>query len=233
MGVILGVLKWGKVPNWGSGDAMYAQQSRFTGNKLVSANQPMIYQIVWEAASRPPDYTPVIYQDVVNIVFQVYGTTEFPSPTSVDDWELIGQIKKSRDIPNTNVVNTDVPTYQRFTVDISRMVADQLSYSLVPIGKGSWENTEYGGLNGGTPKQDNIVMGVSPYNVTRNGAIRTIRVEAYAEMLAEDLSIEKAITTVSAPDADYVRAINSVPNFSSNTYLARIRELNENSPLHN
>lgn len=231
MGVILGVLKWGKVPNWGSGDAMYAQQSRFTGNKLVSANQPMIYQIVWEAASRPPDYTPVIYQDVVNIVFQVYGTTEFPSPTSVDDWELIGQIKKSRDIPNTNVVNGDIPNYQRFTVDISRMVADQLSYSLVPIGKGSWENTEYGGLNGGTPKQDNIVMGVSPYNVTRNGAIRTIRVEAYAEMLAEDLSIEKAITTVSAPDADYVRAINSVPNFSSNTYLARIRELNENSPL--
>jgi len=230
MGVILGVLKWGKVPNWGSGDAMYAQQSRFTGNKLVSANQPMIYQIVWEAASRPPDYTPVIYQDVVNIVFQVYGTTEFPSPASVDDWELIGQIKKSRDIPNTNVVNDDVPTYQRFTVDISRMVADQLSYSLVPIGKGSWENTEYGGLNGGTPKQDNIVMGVSPYNVTRNGAIRTIRVEAYAEMLAEDLTIEKATTTVSAPDADYVRAINSVPNFSSNTYLARIRELNENSP---
>lgn len=230
MGVILGVLKWGKVPNWGSGDAMYTQQSRFTGNKLVSANQPMIYQIVWEAASRPPDYTPVIYQDVVNIVFQVYGTTEFPSPASVDDWELIGQIKKSRDIPNTNVVNDDVPTYQRFTVDISRMVADQLSYSLVPIGKGSWENTEYGGLNGGTPKQDNIVMGVSPYNVTRNGAIRTIRVEAYAEMLAEDLTIEKATTTVSAPDADYVRAINSVPNFSSNTYLARIRELNENSP---
>lgn len=230
MGVILGVLKWGKVPNWGSGDAMYAQQSRFTGNKLVSANQPMIYQIVWELSGLLPTDTPVGYQDVVNIVFQVYGTTEFPSPASVDDWELIGQIKKSRDIPNTNVVNGAVPSYQRFTVDISRMVADQLSYSLVPIGKGSWENTEYGGLNGGTPKQDNIVMGVSPYNVTRNGAIRTIRVEAYAEMLAEDLSIEKASTTVSAPDADYVRAINSVPNFSSNTYLARIRELNEFSP---
>ena len=231
MGVILGVLKWGKVPNWGSGDAMYAQQSRFKGNKLVSANQPMIYQIVWELSGLLPTDTPVGYQDVVNIVFQVYGTTEFPSPTSVDDWELIGQIKKSRDIPNTNVVNGAVPSYQRFTVDISRMVADQLSYSLVPIGKGSWENTEYGGLNGGTPKQDNIVMGVSPYNVTRNGAIRTIRVEAYAEMIGLDGGIEKATTTVSAPTADYVRAINSVPNFSSNTYLARIRELNEFSPI--
>ena len=230
MGVILGVLKWGKVPNWGSGDAMYTQQSRFTGNKLVSANQPMIYQIVWEATGRPETYPPAGYQDVVNIVFEVYGTTEFPSPASVDDWELIGQIKKSRDIVNTNIVNGDAPSYQRFTVDISRMVADQLSYSLVPIGKGSWENTEYGGLNGGTPKQDNIVMGVSPYNVTRNGAIRTIRVEAYAEMIGLDGGIEKATTTVSAPTADYVRAINSVPNFSSNTYLARIRELNEFSP---
>ena len=230
MGVILGVLKWGKVPNWGSGDAMYTQQSRFTGNKLVSANQPMIYQIVWEATGRPETYPPEGYQDVVNIVFEVYGTTEFPSPASVDDWELIGQIKKSRDIVNTNIVNGNAPSYQRFTVDISRMVADQLSYSLVPIGKGSWENTEYGGLNGGTPKQDNIVMGVSPYNVTRNGAIRTIRVEAYAEMIGLDGGIEKAITTVSAPTADYVRAINSVPNFSSNTYLARIRELNEFSP---
>ena len=230
MGVILGVLKWGKVPNWGSGDAMYTQQSRFRGNKLVSANQPMIYQIVWEATGRPETYPPAGYQDVVNIVFEVYGTTEFPSPASVDDWELIGQIKKSRDIVNTNIVNGNAPSYQRFTVDISRMVADQLSYSLVPIGKGSWENTEYGGLNGGTPKQDNIVMGVSPYNVTRNGAIRTIRVEAYAEMIGLDGGIEKATTTVSAPTADYVRAINSVPNFSSNTYLARIRELNEFSP---
>ena len=239
MGVILGVLKWGKIPYWDSSDAMYGQQSRFIGNKLVSANQPMIYQIVWEASGKNEMYNPSVYQDVVNIVFKVYGTTEFPSPcsgcTDPDDmtaWDLIGTIKKSRDIPNTNVVNGDVPTYQRFTVDISKMVADQLSYSLVPIGKGSWENTEYGGLNGGTPNQDNIVMGVSPYNVTRNGAIRTIQVLAYAEMFAEDLSIEESSTVVTAPNpTPIIRAINSVPSFSSNTYLTQTRLLNEYSPL--
>ena len=236
MATFKGVIKWGKVPDWGNSDVMYAQQSRFTGNSLVSANQPMIYQIVWEASGKPPNYTPEDYQDVVNIVFQVYETTEFPSPANISEWELIGQIKKSRDIPNTNVVNGNVPSYQRFTVDISRMVADQLSYSLVPIGKGSWENTEYGGLNGGTPKQDNIVMGVSPYNVTRNGAIRTIRVEVYAEVFASDLSIVKASgpagggSYVSGEPADIVRAINSVASFSSNTYLNRIRQLNEFSP---
>lgn len=233
MGDFLGVMKWGKVPNWDSSDAMYNQQSRFRGNKLMSANQPLIYQIVWQANNRNEDYPPQGYQDVVNIVFEVYGTTQFPSPLdtpNMENWDLIGKIKKSKDIPNTNIVNDSVPSYQRFTVDISRMVADQLSYSLVPIGKGSWENTEYGGLNGGAPNQDNIVMGVSPYNVTRNGAIRTIRVKAYAEMIGLDGGIERADNSVTAPDPpSLIRVINSVPNYSSSTYLARTRVLTDTS----
>lgn len=218
---------WGQLPLWFNDDTeeMQNQQRRYNANYLVSANQPMIYQAMWSADSGAgfdidETYVPAVEGDVVNVIFKIYATTEYPNPSSSADWDLIGQIKKSRDIPNTNIVNSSVSNSQRFTVDISRIVADQLSYSLVPIGKGSWQNQEYGGLNGGTQKQDNITETISPYNVTRNGAYRAIRVSAEIEMLGSTGIVELSTTTISS--ASVVRAINSVPSFNSKTYYNQV-----------
>ena len=147
MATIRGYATWGQIPLWFSTYEMYNQQVSFNGNYLVSANTPMIYQVIWTAPAAPPldqvdeMYIPAADGDVMNIVFSVYATTEFPTPSfSISDWELLGSIRKSRDIPNTNIVTGTMPISQSFTVDVSRLVANELSYSLVPIGKGSWQS---------------------------------------------------------------------------------------------
>ena len=48
-------------------------------------------------------------------------------------------------------------TGHRFTIDISQLVSDQLSYSLCPINKGTWQSNYYGGMNGGLTMQDNVI----------------------------------------------------------------------------
>ena len=145
MATIRGYATWGQIPLWYSGYEMMNQQVSFNGNYLISANTPMIYQVIWTAPAAPPlaqvneTYIPDADGDVMNIVFSVYATTEFPTPSvTLSDWQLLGRIRKSRDIPNTNIVTGTVPNSQSFTVDVSRLVADELSYSLVPIAKGSW-----------------------------------------------------------------------------------------------
>ena len=245
MATIRGYATWGQIPLWYSGYEMMNQQVSFNGNYLISANTPMIYQVIWTAPAAPPlaevdeMYIPAADGDVMNIVFNVYATTEFPTPSSsLSDWELLGSIRKSRDIPNTNVVTPgDIPNSQSFTVDVSRLVADELSYSLVPIGKGSWQSQAYGGMNGGAPKQDNITQAISPYNVTANGMYRTIKVRADIEQLNADGEVISSTsevyedtahtTTGSAPS---VRVLNSVPSFSENIYNDQMRILDENEP---
>ena len=182
MAAINGTVKWGQVPLWYSGSEMQQQQYSYGGNYLVSANMPMIYQIIWTSTGVNEMYEPTASGDIVNVVFKIYGTTEYPAPVALVDYDLIGQVKKTRDIPNTDLVTSSIANDQRFTIDVARMVADQLSYSLVPIGKGSWQNQTWGGMNGGMRKQDNVTENVSPYNVTRNGAYRRIRVDAEIEI---------------------------------------------------
>ena len=220
---------WGQVPLWFGGSEMVEQQYNFRSNYLISANMPMIYQAIWAGGTPAVDeeYVPVLEGDVVNVIFKVYGTTDYPNPAASSDWDLIGQIRKTRDIPNTNIVNSTIPASQSYTIDISGLVADQLSYSLVPIGKGSWQNQEYGGMNGGGTKQDNITETVSPYNVTRNGTYRAIRVVADIEMLNADGLVEVSTTTLSA--ASVVRVVNSVPAFNLNTYYSQVFILNQNT----
>ena len=231
MGVIRAgtTIVWGQAPLWFAGDEMEEQQYNFRSNYLISANMPMIYQAIWAGGTPAVDeeYPPALEGDIVNVIFKVYATTDYPNPAASSDWDLIGQIKKTRDIPNTNIVNSNTPASQSYTIDISRLVADQLSYSLVPIGKGSWQNQEYGGMNGGETKQDNIIETVSPYNVTRNGAYRAIRVVADVEMLNADGLIEVSTTTLSA--ASVVRVVNSVPAFNLNTFYNQVFTLNQYS----
>ena len=195
---------------------MQHMNNRYQGNYLISANTPMIYQIQWVGTSVNENYTPSVTGDVVNVVFQIYSTTDYPVPSAFADWDLLGEISKKRDVSNTNIVTSSVPNVQSFTIDIANMVSDELSYSLVPIGKGSWQNQEYGGLNGGGAKQDNITETVSPYNVSRNGTYRTIRVDARLEVLDSSGLVVTSSTGVTSTAA--VRVINSVPNFKSKLY---------------
>ena len=196
---------------------MQHMNNRFTGNFLISANTPMIYQVQWTGTSVNENYTPSATGDVINVVFEIYATTESPVPSpSFSNWDLIGEISKKRDVVNTNIVSSTVPNVQSFTIDIASMVSDELSYSLVPIGKGSWQNQEYGGLNGGGAKQDNITETVSPYNVSRNGTYRTIKVDARLEVLdSSGLIVTSSTGVTSAPS---VRVVNSVPNFKAKLY---------------
>ena len=214
-------VQFGIVPYYvGSNTAPYPpmqhMNNRYQGNYLISANTPMIYQVQWVGTSVNENYTPSVTGDVVNIVFEIYSTTDYPVPSAFADWDLLGEISKKRDVSNTNIVNSSVPNVQSFTIDIANMVSDELSYSLVPIGKGSWQNQEYGGLNGGGAKQDNITDTVSPYNVSRNGTYRTIRVDARLEVLDSSGLVVTSSTGVTSTAS--VRVINSVPNFKSKLY---------------
>ena len=121
------------------------------------------------------------------MVFYVYGTTQFVDeeyPASFNNWDLVATIKKSRDIANKKYNNDNsILTHQRFTVDISQVCQDILSYSLVPIGKGTWQSSLWGGMNGGQTKEDNVTEAVSEYNVTPNGSYRHIKVVARPEVI--------------------------------------------------
>ena len=238
MANINGTVNWGQVPRWAPGDEMINQQYNFRQNILVSANKPMIYQAIWtfNATSTPPgtineQSVPEDSGDVVNCIFHVLATTEYPNPSTAD-WDEVAVIKKTRDIPNTNIVNTNVPLNQRFTIDISRIIQDQLSYTLVPIGKGSFQNQEFGGMNGGATKQDNITETISPYNVTRNGSYRAIRVWCEFEQLNASLALEVSVDTLGYASnfVDTVRAINSVPAFNLGTYYQDMFVITSYSP---
>jgi hypothetical protein len=148
--------------------------------------------------------------DVINVVFHIYSTTEFPVPASSSDWQKVATIKKSRDIANRHYSDDSQPTKHRFTLDISQVCSDLLSYSLVPIGLGTWNYAEFGGMNGGRTMQDNVTERVSNYNVSRNGTFRRIRVIAKFEIINSDGSIINATDTLYSNE---ITTVNSVSQF--------------------
>ncbi len=186
----------------------------FRSNYLVSANVPKRYQIRWQNGINEA-YTPTNEGDVVNIVFYIYATTQHidGSFVPITEWDLVATIKKSRDLVNRAYNSSTLENHQRFTIDISQICQDLLSYSLVPIGKGTWQSSLWGGMNGGQTKQDNVTQSVSEYNVTPNGTYRHIRVIAKPEVLTADGLIEEATNTITFPD---IAVINSVHQFEEN-----------------
>tara|TARA_R110002020_G_scaffold744_1_gene3696 strand:+ start:27 stop:1733 length:1707 start_codon:yes stop_codon:yes gene_type:complete len=197
-------------------------------NYLVSANVPKRYQVRWEGAGVNESYTPTktagnsgnTRGDIVNMVFYVYGTTQFVDeeyPASFNNWDLVATIKKSRDIANKKYNNDNsILTHQRFTVDISQVCQDILSYSLVPIGKGTWQSSLWGGMNGGQTKEDNVTEAVSEYNVTPNGSYRHIKVVARPEVILNNGLISEATNEIIFPP---IAVINSVHQFESDVVL--------------
>jgi len=206
----------------------------YRSNYLTSANVPKRYQVRWQgqgydyangtanSVTINEAYVPTKLNgttdsgDIINMVFYVYATTQFDNlnngyPPNLNNWDLVATIKKSRDIANKQYNSNAILNHQRFTVDISQICQDLLSYSLVPIKKGTWQSSFWGGMNGGQTKQDNVTETVSMFNVTPNGSYRAIKVVAKPEViLSTGLVRETTSEKVTFP---VINVINSVPQF--------------------
>ena len=209
----LGNLSWGIVPlNWSTTN-LATMSWDYRSNYLKSANDQLRYQVQWTKANLNEGVEPSAGNytggkgDIVNAIFKV--------ETSVDgtNWTTIGTIKKSRDIANKRYATGAAAPDHRFTIDISQLVSDQLSYSLCPINKGTWQSAFYGGMNGGAVMQDNVI-GTSPisnYNVSENGTFRRVKVTVTFDIINGNGEIVDAGYTLS--HTPYVTAINSVNQF--------------------
>lgn len=212
MAVLTGVVSWGIVPLDYGNSNLATMSWDYRGNYLKSANDQLRYQVQWIYSGINEGVEVGNEGNVVNVIFKV--------ETSVNsiDWKTIGNIKKSRDIANRRYDNGSQPQGHRFTVDISQLVSDQLSYSLCPINKGTWQSSYYGGMNGGLTMQDNVIGGagvsgnpISPYNVSENGTFRRVRVSATFEILDADKQIITASNVLTY--APTIAVINSVNQF--------------------
>jgi hypothetical protein len=223
MAGINGSVDWGIVPlDWHSSN-LGTMAWNYYANYLKSANDQLRYQVIWTNGTLNEGVEPSAGNAVVN----VSGVTTagdvvnaiFTVKTSVDgsNWDTIGVIKKSRDIANRKYNDGTPAANHRFTIDISQLVSDQLSYSLCPINKGTWQSNLYGGMNGGAVMQDNVI-GASPvsnYNVSDNGTFRRIKVTANFDIINADGEIETATNSLgSSPN---ITAINSVNQFEKDS----------------
>ena len=219
-----------------------AQMSRTNrSNDLMSANKSLRYQVMWNGlnegqAPNKNSFNPSSNKgDIINIIFDVYATTISPPPADIANWNLVSSIKKTRDIANQNyIAGQPNLAQQRFTVDISSICQDALSYSLVPIKKGTWQSSIYGGMNGGSSKQDNVTQTISSYNVTQNGAFRHIWVYATPEVIIANGTIKKV--TQNPLQFNKICVINSLAQYELDNPYYRVSFLinqyvsNTNSP---
>ena len=238
MAAINGTARWGIVPKSGGGTQLNYMSQGFRNNYLKSANDQLRYEIVISGGGEGAEPSAANFNsttqtgDVVNVIFKV--------ETSVNDalWTTIGTIKKSRDIANRRYNGGNAPGGHRFTIDVSQLVSDQLSYSLCPINKGTWQSNFYGGMNGGLTMQDNVIQttggsGGSPislFNVSDNGTFRKLRVTATFEIIGDPLVNNGALemSTSTAKVANTITVINSVNQFErDNAYYFSQFTLNQ------
>lgn len=216
MAVINGIATWGIIPVDSNNSNLATMSWDYRSNWLKSANDQLRYQVQWFYSGINEGVEVGNEGNVVNVIFKI--------ETSVDNtnWTTIGNIKKSRDIANRKYNDGSQPTGHRFTVDISQLVSDQLSYSLCPINKGTWQSNYYGGMNGGLTMQDNVIGGnlaigtpISDYNVSENGTFRRVRVSATFEILDASKQIITATNVLAY--APIISVINSVNQFERDT----------------
>ena len=211
-----GSLSWGIVPlNWDTSN-LATMSYKYRSNYLRGANDQLRYQVQWFGGGINEGIEASLSGDLVNVIFKIETTVDN------SNWNTIGTIKKSRDVSNRRFQTGLVAGGHRFTIDISQLVSDQLSYSLCPINKGTWQSNEYGGMNGGILMQDNVIGSstaagnpISNYNVSQNGSFRRVRVSATFEILDSNLQIVTASNTIPYPP--YVSLINSVNQFEKDT----------------
>ena len=229
MAVLNGIVRWGIVPLDDDSSNLATMSWDYRGNYLKSANDQLRYQVQWIYAGIKEGVEVGNEGNVLNVIFKI--------ETSVDgtNWTTIGNIKKSRDIANRRYDNDSQPIGHRFTIDISQLVSDQLSYSLCPINKGTWQSNYYGGMNGGLTMQDNVIGGsgitghpISQYNVSKNGTFRKVRVSATFEILDADKQIITASDFLNY--APIITVINSVNQFERDSvYYANAFDIADSS----
>ena len=225
MANILGDLDWGFQP-LSTGTDLTGAFYNNRGNYLKSANDPLRYQVVYTRAGMTEATEPsssngtATTGDIIYIKFRVEVCMS-EEDANINGWETIAEITKTRDIANKRYDTDAVATGHKFTVDVSHIVADELSYSLCPIGKGTWQSNKYGGMNGGQVMQDNIVsnsasMGnpVSNYNVSKNGAWRRLKITALPYIINNANEILYASDQTSS---DVITVINSVNQFEQDS----------------
>ncbi len=207
---------------------------QFQGSRkhIASVNEPLIISAYWGGLNEneeplPSNYWPASQQgDVVNCIFDIYQCNDLHTVGAwTSDWTLVSSIRKSRDIRNISERDivaggdgTAVAAGHKFTVDISEVCKDLLSYSLLPHGKGTWATPEFGGLNGGASQQDNVMQFIAQNNwiLTRNGSWRTIRVRVRTEIIDSNGIIREATAAGSFKDmANEMIIINSAPDFDN------------------
>lgn len=223
-----GVITAGIQPVGFTGDNLLNLSYNWRANYLKSANTPLRYQVMWNGLDDNQEPSKTNFNednnkgDIINMVFKIYASTQYPYPVSTDEWDLVATIKKTRDIANKSYIpNAPIGTqrgFQRYTIDISQLCQDLLSYSLVPINKGTWQSSEWGGMNGGQTKQDNVTVTVSDFNVTPNGTYRHILVRAIPEVILANGTIEEVVGQ-NPIEFNRIAVINSVAQFEKdNTY---------------
>lgn len=240
-----GVITAGIQPVGFTGDNLLNLSYNWRANYLKSANTPLRYQVMWNGLDYNQEPSKTNFNasnnkgDIINMVFKIYASTQYPYPVSTDEWDLVATIKKTRDIANKSYIpNAPIGTqrgFQRYTIDISQLCQDLLSYSLVPINKGTWQSSEWGGMNGGQTKQDNVTVTVSDFNVTPNGTYRHILVKAIPEVILANGTIEEVVGQ-NPIEFNRIAVINSVAQFEKDSiyynlkYIIQKSAANVNNP---
>tara|TARA_R110001583_G_scaffold91515_2_gene233559 strand:+ start:1387 stop:3231 length:1845 start_codon:yes stop_codon:yes gene_type:complete len=196
-------------------------------NHLKSVNDPLRYQIQWHPSgyteateSSSVNYDSSTQQgDLASVIFEVKVR-----PHNNVGYVTLGSIRKQKDILNKKYNDQSPSNGHRFTVDVSRLVQNELSYSLCPINKGTWQTRNssakfYGGMNGGAVMQDNVLGNdsaygdsVSHYNISHNGTVLELLITASFEIINGDGEIVEA-TGTTPKNFPLLRVINSVNLF--------------------
>ena len=196
-----------------------------------SVNSPIMHSVIWNGGlSEAEEPSPSNYAsndgDVVNVIFDVYQCNDSLNVgTWPDEWTLVSSIRKSRDIRNISQFDrvgggdgVQVNQGHIFTVDISEVCKDLLTYSLLPHGKGTYMNPFFGGLNGGNQQPDNLAQPVwnNKFIQTRNGSVRWIRVYYRTEIIDGNGIIQEATLPGSRFSSSLpYRILNNAPDFDS------------------
>ena len=196
-------------------------------NHLKSVNDPLRYQIQWHPSgyTEATESTSANYDsstqegDLASVIFEVKVR-----PHNNVGYKTLGSVRKQKDILNKKYNDQSPSNGHRFTVDVSRLVQNELSYSLCPINKGTWQSRNsdakfYGGMNGGAVMQDNVLGNdsaygdsISHYNISHNGTVLELLITASFEIINGDGEIVEA-TDTTPKNFPLLRVINSVNLF--------------------
>ena len=220
MASINGQVDWGFQPLDFSNSILQQAFNDFRSNYLKSANDNLRYQIIYDKPNLTEAIEPNAVNfnsntqkgDLVNVVFTV------KVKCTGGDYQTIAVISKSRDIISRNF--NDIPAQgHRFTIDISQLLQDELSYSLCPIGKGTWQSSMFGGMNGGLIVQDNVINNtgslqgspISDFNVSKNGTYRIVQVDAsFIIVNAQGELVDATDAAISSHPIAVINSVNQV-----------------------